>query len=75
MRYREKFNANYPNNVYANYTAFDVINDKVMYEDGYYHEKRSIEDQIKQCVQVIGELMDHLGIDASMFNDTFIKAE
>lgn len=75
MLYINRFVKNSSNKVYAYYYAEDVIHDKVMYKDDYYHEPRSIEDQIEQCVKIMGKLIEHLGIDASIFNDDFIKDE
>lgn len=57
-------------------SAYDVIHDRVMTKTpnyGTFSEHRSIEDQVQQCIQVMAELIEHLGVDASLFNSDYIK--
>jgi hypothetical protein len=53
----------------------DVIYDRVMTKTGYgmFSEQRPLEEQVKQCVEVMAELMEHLGVDASLFNTDYVK--
>ncbi len=76
MPYVKKYDPNYPDAIIRHYDVEEIIHDKIMYEGGdFFSDKRNIEDQIEQCVKIMGKLIDHLGIDASIFNDDFIKDE
>jgi hypothetical protein len=53
------------------------LSDRVFNKPGHsvFVEHRPLEEQVEQLTQVIAELIEHLGIDAAIFNDNFIKVE
>ena len=57
-------------------STHDVIYDRVMTKTpnyGSFSEQRPLEEQVKQCIEVMAELMEHFGVDASLFNTDYVK--
>lgn len=51
-----------------------VIRERVMTKRGYgFSERRPLEEQVEQLVQVMAELCEEMNIDATKFNDDYEK--